>query len=182
MNTRIVVAYDNTVPADLALERGVDLACDDPERVQLHFVTVIERGQSYLRADELHADLQRRLRAIFEARRPGVRGVDVQLSVHVRIGTPAAEILQVAQEVSADLIIVGSHDRGALGRLLLGSVSQVVLRDARCPVLIVRPKTYPPVALESIVEVTTHGPTRELPHRYSYTSAALVRPSEWPLP
>ena len=112
------------------------------------------------------------------------RGVvlEIQLFVHVHIGTPAAEILRVAADSSADLVIVGSHDRGAVGRFLLGSVSQVVLRDARCPVLVARPKAYPPVELQRIVEVTTHAPTRELPHRYSYASSALLRPAEWPLP
>ena len=180
--THVVVAYDYTVPADLALERGVDIACRDPEHVCLHFVTVIENGQTYQRADSIHTELQTRLRALFEARRPGVRGVEIQLFVHVHIGKPDTEILRVAEEVSADLVIVGSHDRGAVGRLFLGSVSQVVLRDAGCPVLIVRPKAYAPVDLQPVVEVTTHGPTREMPHRYSYPSTALLRPTEWPLP
>jgi nucleotide-binding universal stress UspA family protein len=180
--TNIVVAYDYTVPADLALERGVDIGLRDPERVNLHFVTVIDGGQSYQRADAIHDDLQARLRALFAGRRPGVRGVEVQLFVHVHIGGPTAEILRVAEEVSADLIIVGSHDRGTIGRLLLGSVSQAVLREAHCPVLVARPKTYPPVELQPVVEVTSHPPSRERPHRYSYPSTALLRPHDWPLP
>lgn len=180
--TNIVVAYDYTIPADLALERGVEIALRDPEHVNLHFVTVIDGGQTYQRADSIHADLQARLRALFEGRRPGVRGSEIQLFVHVHIGMPTTEILRVAEEVSADLVIVGSHDRGAIGQLLLGSVSRVVVRDAHCPVLIARPKAYPPVDLQPVVEVTTHGPTRDRPHRYSYASTALLRPTDWPLP
>jgi len=57
----------------------------------------------------------------------------------LRIGAPAVEICAVAREASADLIIVGTHHRGVLGRALLGSVAEAVVRDAPVPVLTVRP-------------------------------------------
>ncbi|HBH01951.1 MAG TPA: universal stress protein UspA, partial [Candidatus Rokubacteria bacterium] len=43
-----------------------------------------------------------------------------------------------ARELDADLVVVGARGRGGIERLLLGSVSERVLRDARCPVLIVK--------------------------------------------
>ncbi len=46
----------------------------------------------------------------------------------------------MAEEIGADVIVVGSHGRGAIERLLLGSVSEQVVRHAPCPVLVVRPK------------------------------------------
>jgi nucleotide-binding universal stress UspA family protein len=53
---------------------------------------------------------------------------------------PAGEsIVDVAEAEAADLIVVGTHDRGAVGRLFLGSVSDHVVRHARCPVMVVRP-------------------------------------------
>lgn len=48
------------------------------------------------------------------------------------------EILRVADEVRADLIVLGTHGRGGLSRLLLGSVAEQVVRRGRCPVLTVR--------------------------------------------
>jgi nucleotide-binding universal stress UspA family protein len=48
------------------------------------------------------------------------------------------EILQVADEIGADLIVLGTHGRTGLGRLLMGSVAEQVVRRARCPVLTVR--------------------------------------------
>jgi nucleotide-binding universal stress UspA family protein len=52
---------------------------------------------------------------------------------------PATEtILAVADEVGADLIVMGTHGRGGLSRLLLGSVAEHVLRRAKCPVLFVK--------------------------------------------
>jgi len=176
--TQVVIAYDFSKHADVALQRAVELACNDPKNV-LHFVTVIDAAQDYQTADKVRDDLLGRLSLIFEARRPGV---EIDFFVHTRIGTPVAEILGLAEDVGADLIICGSHGRGAVGRLLLGSVSTAVLHGARCPVLIVRLKGYPYVALDKVVELPPHGLRNALPHRYSYTSSMIqTRPREWPI-
>lgn len=53
-------------------------------------------------------------------------------------GDPAESIVEAAESESADMIIVGSHGRGALGRALIGSVSDQVVRRAPCPILVVR--------------------------------------------
>jgi nucleotide-binding universal stress UspA family protein len=61
--------------------------------------------------------------------------------VHVRFliweGDPAESILDAANAESADIVVLGSHGRGPVGRLLLGSVSQHVVRHARVPVVVV---------------------------------------------
>lgn len=54
-------------------------------------------------------------------------------------GEPGESIVDAAGAESADLIVVGTHERGAVGRLFLGSVSDHVVRHARCPVMVVRP-------------------------------------------
>jgi nucleotide-binding universal stress UspA family protein len=53
-------------------------------------------------------------------------------------GDPAGEILKLADAETADLIVLGTHGRGGLGRLLMGSVAEAVLRKAPCPVLTVK--------------------------------------------
>jgi nucleotide-binding universal stress UspA family protein len=53
-------------------------------------------------------------------------------------GDVVTEILRVAQEVNADLIVMGTHGRTGLGRLLMGSVAELVVRKAACPVLTVK--------------------------------------------
>ncbi len=55
----------------------------------------------------------------------------------VALGPPVAEIIEEAQRIGADLIVMGSHGHGTLHHLLLGSVSGGVLRRAKCPVLLV---------------------------------------------
>jgi universal stress protein A len=63
---------------------------------------------------------------------------DVHAERRFEEGEPATEILRVAQEIHADLIILGTHGRTGLSRLLLGSVAEQVVRRAACPVVSVK--------------------------------------------
>ncbi len=65
-----------------------------------------------------------------------------RVHTHLCIGAPWREILQTATNTQADLIVVGTHGRTGVGRLLLGSQSELVVRKASCQVLVVRPKDY----------------------------------------
>ncbi len=55
-------------------------------------------------------------------------------------GQPGEAIVAAAEAESADLVVVGTHGRSVIGRLLLGSVSEYVVRHSRVPVLVVRPQ------------------------------------------
>lgn len=64
-------------------------------------------------------------------------GLDVdEVIVH---GDAAAEIVRVAAEREVDLIVISSHGRTGLGRILFGSTAEAVVRHASCPVLVVKP-------------------------------------------
>jgi len=67
-----------------------------------------------------------------------VPGTPIEVERRLEVGLPAEVILRVAQEVHCDLIVMGTHGRTGLGRLLMGSVAEQVLRQARCPVLTVK--------------------------------------------
>ena len=73
----------------------------------------------------------RLISAIPESERAGV-------VVATLIGSPFFEILRYAREQSVDLIVIGTHGRGPIGHMLLGSVAEKVVRRAPCPVLTVR--------------------------------------------
>jgi nucleotide-binding universal stress UspA family protein len=62
----------------------------------------------------------------------------VEVKYRVAEGDTAAEIVRLARALRADLIVMGTHGRTGLGRLLLGSVAEAVLRRAPCPVLTLR--------------------------------------------
>jgi len=62
-------------------------------------------------------------------------------SVEVKVGDPRALIPQIAEQRGVDLIVMGTHGRSGIARLLLGSVAETVARAAPCPVLLVRSGT-----------------------------------------
>jgi nucleotide-binding universal stress UspA family protein len=77
---------------------------------------------------------EERMRSL--AARARERGVEA--TVHVRLGTPAEEILSLAQDFGAGLIIVGTHGRKGLAHVILGSTAEKVVRLAQCPVFVVK--------------------------------------------
>jgi nucleotide-binding universal stress UspA family protein len=68
------------------------------------------------------------------------REAGVPVSFLVWEGDPGDMIVSAAEAEHADMVVVGSHGRGAVGRLFIGSVSEHVVRHAPCPVLVVRPR------------------------------------------
>lgn len=88
--------------------------------------------------DHLEELCRRRLEAYADRR--GAPAPLKRMSTHFRYGTPAKEIVQAAADFHADLVVVGTHGRTGLKRLVLGSVAEKVLRTAPCQVLVVREK------------------------------------------
>jgi nucleotide-binding universal stress UspA family protein len=64
------------------------------------------------------------------------RGIKVE--AYLRVGCPFDEIVQMANHLNVDLIIIGSHGRTGLTHLLLGSTAERVVEHAQCPVLVVK--------------------------------------------
>ncbi len=89
-------------------------------------------------------DLKEDTAKSLEAQADKVRHQGVQVHPILKEGHPFREILNVAQEISADLIVLGTHGRTGLPHVLLGSVAERVVRKASCPVFTVRPKALAP--------------------------------------
>jgi universal stress protein A len=66
------------------------------------------------------------------------------MSIRVESGEPSDKILEIARDGRADLIVMGTHGRTGLARLLIGSVAEAVLRRSVCPVLTLRVPTKTP--------------------------------------
>lgn len=73
---------------------------------------------------------------------------DIHIDYRVEEGSPAEVILDAAR--NCDLIVMGTHGRGALTRAIMGSVAEHVMRDASCPVVTVRPTVKVPVEAETL--------------------------------
>ena len=65
----------------------------------------------------------------------------IKSELHVETGDTGAQVLDAAKRLGADLIVMATHGRQGLRRLVLGSVAARIVREARCPVLTVRPTT-----------------------------------------
>lgn len=87
--------------------------------------------------DDVRAEIERELEGFVSAHREA--GITVETSV--RTGHPDREIVKAAEELGADLIVIGSHGRTGVEHALLGSVAEKVLRKAQCPVLTVKEPT-----------------------------------------
>jgi nucleotide-binding universal stress UspA family protein len=77
-----------------------------------------------------------RIRGMLEDVRP--KDPAVRFTHRLAMGDPAAEIVRAAEEEKADSIVLGTHGRTGLSRLLMGSVAEAVVRRAPCPVLVYR--------------------------------------------
>ena len=76
----------------------------------------------------------------FVERLPALLPAGIKTEVLLREGAPTDGIIDAAREWDADLIIAGTHGRGGLQRLFVGSTAEAVLRTAPCPVLVIRGK------------------------------------------
>lgn len=133
---RVVVGVDGSENAARALEVTAGLAAlADAQVVAVHAVGLLEGG-----GDASHTPADRHV-AIREAmEHQWCRALDeagVRAAHELRDGNPVLVLLAVADEVEADLIVVGSRGVGGFPELLLGSTSTQVAQHAHCPVVIV---------------------------------------------
>ena len=137
---RVLVATDGGMASLGAEQAGIELA--SLTGASLIVVSVIDPallqlpdGLFLTRIDQVRADRERVLaRTVENARRLGVAAQFL-----IWEGDPGDGVIEAAEAESADVIVVGSHARGPVGRLLLGSVSAYVVAHARGPVLVIRP-------------------------------------------
>lgn len=143
---RLVVGIDYGEPSRLALHTALDLARSRPS--ELHVIAVAEgnapgpREISEQARREFLAESQRALDAYLNdvlARHP-TGGERPEVFTAVDFGSPTERILALAEKVQADLVVVGTHGRTGIDRLVVGSVAENLLRHARCSVLVVRAK------------------------------------------
>ncbi len=138
----ILVPVDFSECSDAAVKYGFALA--NAFGATLHLLNVVQDPYTLPYAADgfvapgrdllaqWQAEAQRRLEASVRA------SFESRTVAETRIGSPCPEIVRYAAEHHIDLIVVGTHGRGALGHVFLGSVAERVVRTAPCPVLTVR--------------------------------------------
>jgi nucleotide-binding universal stress UspA family protein len=139
---RLLIATDGSKASRAAVEEGIELARELDARVLFVYVRAFPPG---LLGEPFY---QRKLSHEAAEARDAVRSAmcvaeehDVDADWEVLEGEPADEILRLASEREADLIVIGSRGLGAVAGTLLGSVSRTVVHCADRPVLVARPRT-----------------------------------------
>lgn len=157
---QIVVATDFSDTAQAALAQAAKLATETGAKLSLLHVIYADKinetllgldAMEYLARsmsaptaqtpyspslamDRLRETAQEKLDAAVAA----LDGPHPQIETAIVEGRPSEELLSFAEKRHADLIVLGTHGRGAIGKALLGSVADHVIRQAECPVMVVR--------------------------------------------
>ena len=152
--TKILLATDGSKEAELATQTAVDLA--QKTGSELHVVHVFgitpwypvypegtDFDETALEDPLVEVDLQRiseqQARELLDKEVEKVRSVGGTVArAHLREGGAPQEIVGLAEEIGAGLVVMGSRGEGGIRRALTGSVSDSVVRHAHCPVLVVR--------------------------------------------
>jgi nucleotide-binding universal stress UspA family protein len=140
--TKILLATDGSRDAELARTTAIDLA--NSTNSELHVVTVAPGYPSYdVRNPAVVEQLRRQAEDTLNEQVAKIEQEGGKVAQkHFRIAERyrAQQIVQVAEDISAGLIVMGSRGLGGVRRALIGSVSDSVARHAHCPVLVVRPE------------------------------------------
>ncbi len=166
---RILCPVDFSKPSRAALEVSLTLARWYGSQVSVPHVVQIALPPApfaaeppFMMTPALEADTLDHLHEFIAECGPG----DVRVSPSVHVGAAVAEILRQAEDLPADLIVIGTHGRSGFEHLLMGSVAERVLRKAACPVCTVReadasrPHT-PPAPFQNVLCAVDFSPPSE---------------------
>jgi len=145
---RLLIATDGSRASEIAVDEGIELARELDARVM--FVFVKDRPSGLLGEPFYQRKLSQEAgnaRVAVESAMESAVDHGVEADWEILQGEPATEIVRLASEREADLIIVGSRGLGGVAGTLLGSVSRAVVHDSDRPVLVARarPRTREPV-------------------------------------
>jgi nucleotide-binding universal stress UspA family protein len=151
--TKILLATDGSKEAELAAKTATDLAQKTHSEVHVVHVfgiapigppvypeaTNLQSVEREAETEEPQRISEQRAREMLEAEVGKVRSAGGIVSqMHLIEGRVAPEVVALAEEIGAGLIVLGSRGHGGIRRALMGSVSDSVVRHAHCPVLVVR--------------------------------------------
>jgi nucleotide-binding universal stress UspA family protein len=147
---RILVPTDFSAGSREAFATAIGLGLDTGARITLlhvsHVPAQIFPDMIMPMGPELMHDVEHSADGLLEELCARARAAGVEADWQTSIGSTHEEICARAEELDADLIVIGTHGRTGLAHALLGSVAEKVVRKAPCPVLTVRPQIHSTLA------------------------------------
>jgi nucleotide-binding universal stress UspA family protein len=153
---RILCATDFSESSPLTVAFALSLAAE--QQAQLTLLHVLDGLQLYRAAPEFdpwRRQLEETARRQLEAAVAAAARDWCTVQHRVTVGRAHSEIVGVAREQDADLIVMGTHGHGSIARAFFGSTSHHVVREASCPVLTVRPRQPSPLAHAELAQAVT---------------------------
>jgi nucleotide-binding universal stress UspA family protein len=137
---RVLVPVDGSAPSEVAFDRALELF-DDAEIIALYVMDPVDGSTAWGPAsgDEWLSAAEERSDAVLESTAEAAAAAGRDVRTDSTIGRPAHTIVEYAEEHDIDHIVIGSHGRDGLSRVLLGSVAETVVRRAPVPVTVARP-------------------------------------------
>ncbi len=132
----ILVPIDLDDMSNAALEIAVKLARQNQAKMLLLYVVTLPPTAEPTLVDVFRGQEEEARKNLDKIAREQLQGIEHK--VLTEVGAPAKAIVRAAQRMEADLIVMATHGRKGLSRMLLGSVTEMVLRETPCPVLCVR--------------------------------------------
>lgn len=137
---RILVASDGSGPSEVAMRLAGNLASKTGSELHVLHVTLVSKWMypdllSEAQVERIKSESERRLAE--EEDRAQETGIKITES-YIRYGRADAEILRLAEEIAAGIIVIGNRSGDAMSRILLGNDAESVVRHAPCAVLVAR--------------------------------------------
>ena len=137
--TKILVPLDGSALAEMAIPTAVGLAKD--KGASLMLMRAAEAAPSLSDVVAAQVDVVREAEGYLEQMAVRLRADGCgRVETCVWYGAPASSIVEAVKAYSADLVVMTSHGRSGIGRLILGSVAESVLRGTSAPILLLRAK------------------------------------------
>ena len=147
--TKILLASDGSKEASLATRTAVDLADKTGSELHVAFILRTQDASEYdtigFNTEKTHEEEIEQMgqRLLGEQVRQVEEAGGTVAGAHFRMARPDQGILAVGEDIGTGLIVLGSRGLGGVKRALMGSVSDLVVRHAHCPVLVVRKEDGP---------------------------------------
>ncbi|MFQ5852834.1 MAG: universal stress protein [Candidatus Binatia bacterium] len=139
MFNKILLAYDGSEGAKLALEKVAEIARAD--HAELHLLAVgriPEYAETVSETEEAREQARGYYSKIMDDAAAHLKQRGLSAKVHIDFGKPADTILRIAEDFGVDLLVLGTHPHSAVRRRVLGATVDKVIDHAHCSVLVVR--------------------------------------------
>ena len=138
MINNILIPVDGSAGSDRAVVQAISIATLCSSRLNFLYVSNINQLAINACLSDAILEAVRKAGEVILDRAVNMVPSEIEYKIYSETGSPAVTILEFEKQINADLIVMGSRGLGLVKGVLLGSVSQYIVEQATCPVLVVK--------------------------------------------